>query len=78
MTRALPLPSLDEPEPGTCCPECRRPVRLAFPVFCPSCDEAAWQVRRAEIRADYEAAIRAKHEEARKRARTWQLGRAVS
>ena len=35
MTRALP--SLEEPAPGTHCPRCNRPVRLAAPLFCAPC-----------------------------------------
>jgi hypothetical protein len=62
-----PLLSLEEPEPGTCCPVCREPQRLTS--FCAGCFEASLQAR--------EAAIAAQLEEARRRARTWQLGRAV-
>ena len=65
MTR--PLPSLEEPAPGTCCPHCSEP--LALVGFCAMCFEREMQAR--------EAAIRAQLAEARRRARTWQLGRAV-
>jgi len=65
-----PLPSLEEPEPGSKCPDCREPIRLAAPPFCASCFEKAMRQR--------EAAIRAQLAEAKRRARTWQLGRAVN
>jgi predicted amidophosphoribosyltransferase len=65
----LPLPSLEEPEPGTSCPRCQEPVRLAAPIFCASCFEQSLQARERAIAADYA--------EARKRARTWQLARVV-
>ena len=65
MTPALP--SLDEPEPGTCCQRCAEPLRIVG--FCAPCFEASLQAR--------EAAIRAQLAEAKRRARTWQLGRAV-
>jgi hypothetical protein len=67
MTPALP--SLEEPEPGTCCPQCAEPLRLSAPAFCAGCFELAMRAREAAIRADLA--------KARKRARTWQLGRAV-
>ena len=63
------LPSLEEPAPGSKCPDCREPIRLAAPTFCASCFEKAMRQR--------EAAIRAQIAEAKRRARTWQLGRAV-
>jgi hypothetical protein len=31
------LPSLEEPKPGTCCPNCGREVALAEPIFCGAC-----------------------------------------
>lgn len=61
------LPSLEEPPPGTCCPRCAEELRIEG--FCASCFEASLQA--------HETAIRKDHETARKRARTWQLGRAV-
>ncbi len=67
MTPALP--SLEEPEPGSVCPDCLEPIRLAAPTFCASCFEKAMLHR--------EAPIRAQLAEAKRRARTWHLGRAV-
>lgn len=64
---SAPLPSLEEPEPGTCCDRCGEPLRLVR--FCAPCFERAMRAR--------EAAIAAQLEEAKRRARTWQLDRAV-
>ena len=60
------LPSLEEPAPGTCCPRCAEP--LALIGWCGAC---GWDAER-------EQAWRAQLAEAKRRARTWQLGRAVS
>jgi len=65
MTRELP--SLEAPPVGTACARCGYELRVSG--FCPECFESSLQAREAAIKADHEAA--------RKRARTWQLGRAV-
>lgn len=62
-----PLPSLEEPPPGTACEHCGLELRILG--FCPECFEHAMQAR--------EQASAAQLREARKRARTWQLARAV-
>ena len=62
MTPALP--SIEAPEPGSCCPECKEPLAIVGWCAC------GWDQLR-------EAAIEAQLHEARKRARAWQLGRAV-
>jgi len=61
------LLSLDAPAPGSTCPRCREPLRIEG--FCAECFERSMRAR--------EKAIKAKLAEARKRARTWQLGRGV-
>jgi predicted amidophosphoribosyltransferase len=61
------LLSLEEPPLGTCCERCGLELRVLG--FCPECFEKSMRLREAAIRAD--------HEEARKRARTWQVNRAV-
>ena len=61
------LPSLEEPAPGMCCPRCAEPLRIEN--FCATCFERSLEVREAAIRRD--------HETAKKRARAWQLDRAV-
>jgi hypothetical protein len=66
MTRDLP--SLEDPPAGTACDRCGYELRLTN--FCPECFEASIQAREAVVKADLDAA--------RKRARTWQLGRGVS
>ena len=63
------LPSLEEPVPGTHCPRCNRPVRLAAPLFCAPCFEESLQVREQIVHADLD--------EARSRARTWQVNKEV-
>ena len=63
-----PLPSLEPPPPGTCCERCGEEMRLTS--FCGACFERSMRAR--------EKAIKAKLAEAQKRARTWQLKRAVS
>ena len=65
---ARDLPPLDEPPSGTACASCGEELRIVG--FCAPCFEASLQAR--------EAAIRAQLAEAKRRARTWQLGRAVS
>ena len=57
MTR--PLPSLEEPEAGTCCPHCCEPLVLVG--YCGACR--------------WDGAAEAQLAEAKRRARTWQLGR---
>jgi hypothetical protein len=61
------LPSLEEPPAGTACERCGYELRISG--FCPECFEASLQAREAAVEADLA--------KARKRARTWQLGRAV-
>lgn len=63
----LPLPSLEAPAPGTVCAECGCEVRLEG--FCAVCFERSMQER--------ERLIAAQLAEARRRARTWFLSRAV-
>ena len=65
MTPALP--SLESPAPGSTCPRCAEPLNLIGWCYC------GWRGNEAR-----EAAIRADLEDARKRARAWQLGRGVS
>jgi hypothetical protein len=62
-----PLPDLEAPPAGTECPDCGEQLRIAG--FCASCFERSMQ--------DRERAIEALLDEARRGARTWQLGRAV-
>jgi hypothetical protein len=64
---SCPLPSLEEPPAGTACEHCGLELRVEG--FCPECFEHSMQVR--------EVAIREQLKQARRRARTWQLGRAV-
>lgn len=59
------LPSLEEPPPGTCCPRCAEPLRVE--AFCATCFERAMQARARLVDAQLD--------EARRRARTWQLAR---
>ena len=63
----LALPSLESPAPGSTCPRCQEPLHLIGWCYC------GWRGNEAR-----EAAIRADHDSARKRARAWQLGREVS
>lgn len=67
MTRALP--SLEAPAPGTVCEHCGEEVRLSAPSFCASCFERDMEERERLVRAQLALAKR--------RARTWQLSRAV-
>lgn len=60
-----PLPSIDEPPAGTCCPKCRAEIRVEN--FCPGCFEAHLQAREALIERDLA--------EARSRAHWWRLSR---
>ncbi len=60
-------PSIEEPDPGSCCPDCGCPIRVV--QFCPDCYERSMQER--------ERTVEGQLEETRERARTWQLGRAV-
>lgn len=72
------LPSLDEPPLGTACDHCGLELRILG--FCPECHEAAMQKLEAIVQAAAEMrqrAIKADHDKARKRARTWQLAKAV-
>jgi hypothetical protein len=59
------LPDLEAPPPGTECEQCGEELRVSG--FCPVCYE-----RQIEER---ERLIEAQLAEARRRARTWQLGR---
>jgi hypothetical protein len=61
------LPSLEEPAPGTACERCGLELRVEG--FCPECFERSMQAREQALQADLA--------EARTRARTWQVGRAV-
>ncbi len=61
------LPSLEEPAPGTTCPTCDQPLRIEG--FCATCFERSMQ--------EQERLIEAQLSEARRRARTWHLHRAV-
>lgn len=68
---ARDLPPLDEPPAGTTCARCGEELRIVG--FCASCYEREMSKleaieRQRRVRADFERA----------RARTWQLGRAVS
>jgi len=65
MTRDLP--SLEAPDPGTVCDRCGEELRVMG--FCAECFEHSLQAR--------EEAVAAQLREARRRARTWQLDRAV-
>ncbi len=69
MSGAAPLPSLEEPEPGTCCPHCAEPMVLEG--FCGECYER--ETTRLEMRRRIAADLAL----ARKRARTWQLAKAA-
>ena len=60
------LPSLDAPAPGATCPRCLELVELVG-----MCGACGWDAER-------EQAWRAQVAEAKRRARTWQLGRAVN
>ena len=74
----MTLPSLEAPPPGTACARCGLELRIEG--FCPECHEREMQRLEALVQAAVEMrqrAIRADHETARCRARTWQLGRAV-
>ncbi len=62
-----PLPSLEEPAPGTTCPVCGEEIRVMG--FCPVCFERSLQASEAKVAAVLD--------QAKRRARTWQLGRAV-
>ena len=66
MTRDLP--SLEEPAPGSECPDCGEPIRVER--FCAPCFERSMQAREAAIAVDLATA--------RRKARAWQLGRGVS
>lgn len=66
-----PLPSLEEPWPGTTCPACGDELRIVG--FCASCYEAAM----VAVEARQHARV-AQLAEARRRARAWQLGRVQS
>ncbi len=61
------LPDLEAPPPGTACEQCGEELRVSG--FCSVCYEQQLE--------DRERAIAAQLDEARRRARTWQLGRAV-
>ena len=63
----LPLPSLEEPEPGACCQRCGEPLRIEG--FCAGCFEQSMRARERMVAAELE--------EARRRARAWQVGRVV-
>ena len=61
------LPSIEEPSPGTICPNCGEELRIEN--WCAPCFEESLQVREQVVQADLD--------EARSRARTWQVNRAV-
>ena len=72
------LPSLEEPPPGTACEHCGLELRILG--FCPECHENAMQkleAQQEEAARSKRQAVRAAFAEARRRARTWQLRRAV-
>ena len=73
MTRGLP--SLEEPTRP--CPDCGYPLTFEAPDWCPVCEAVAMDDL-AEREQKRLAAIRAQLAEARRRARTWQLGRVAS
>lgn len=62
-----PMPDLEAPPLGTECPDCGEELRITG--FCATCYEQQLE--------DRERAIAAQLAEARRRARTWQLGRAA-
>ena len=68
------LPSLEEPWPGTACPDCGEELRIVG--FCAVCFEHSMQAQEV-LEAERQKAIRRDHLEARRRARAWQLGKAV-
>lgn len=63
----MTLPDLEAPPDGTTCDDCGQELRITG--FCVVCFERAMQER--------DRAIAAQLDEARRRARTWQLSRAV-
>ena len=65
---SAPLPSLEEPPPGTACEHCGLELRVEG--FCPECFEHSMQER--------EQLIAEQMKQARKRARAWQLNRGVN
>jgi len=79
----LALPSLEPTDAR--CPDCRGALTFDSPPWCYAClepelaqSEALYEAATRERRAvQREEAIQADHEAARKRARTWQLGRPV-
>ena len=75
MTR--PIPSLAMTDAR--CPDCGEPLSFDSPPWCFACHEPGLARREAlEVAAvEQLRAIRRDHETARRRARTWQLGRAV-
>lgn len=75
MTDALP--SLEEPEAGTCCPRCAEMgVRVEIHVlgFCADCYER--EMSRLEA-IERQRTVRADFERARARTRAWKHSRAV-
>lgn len=69
------LPDIEVRDVGTLsCDTCGDEMRLSN--FCPTCYERGMQRLEAQ-EAERQKAIRRDHLEARRRARAWQLGRAV-
>lgn len=65
---AMTLPSLDVYPPGALtCAICGDEMRLAN--FCPTCEAQRWEALQERVKRDLD--------EAKRRARTWKLGRAV-
>lgn len=69
------LPDVEVYPPGALsCEHCGDEMRLSS--FCATCHEAAMQALEM-LEAERQRAIRRDHLEAKRRARAWQLGRAV-